>query len=49
MAGQSVENNEMTKNIQSALLLGNFDGNGNLDEDYLDGLVENKHLPYLSK
>lgn len=49
MAGQSVQNDEVTKNIQSALPFGNFDGNGNMDEDYLEGLIENKHLPYLSK
>lgn len=49
MFGRSAENDEMIKKIQSALVWGNFDGDGNLDEDYLGDIVENNHLPYLTK
>lgn len=40
---------DMAKNIKSAVLWGNFDVNGNLDEAYLSDLVENNQLLHLSK
>lgn len=46
MSGRSAENDEMIKNVQSAMVWGNFDGNG---KDYLSDIVENNHLSYLTK
>lgn len=49
MTEGSVAKDEMVENIKSAVLWGNFDANGNLDEAYLSALVGNDQLLHLSK